>query len=184
MTIEKTEIKIYHIPNVKVGQTNNIERRMKELGHSDYEVLLTIEPNTQSMRTIWEWEVEFQKKYGFKPEHEGHYENVVRSRTKDQRGENNPMYGKQGFFNKKHTAETLQKMTESKLGENNPRWGRTTYKCISPDGEISIVSGGVKKWATERGLDVGSMRKVAIGKYKSHKGWKFEILEETNNDLS
>lgn len=53
---------IYHIPGVKIGCTDNIERRVSRQGFSDYEIL---EEYTDIYKAS-EREIELQKKYGYK----------------------------------------------------------------------------------------------------------------------
>lgn len=54
------------------------------------------------------------------------------------KGSNNPMYGKAGFANKKHTEEYKQKMSKLHSGSGNPVYGKQLkkYKWLTPSGEI------------------------------------------------
>ena len=52
---------LYHIPNVKIGCTNNPKRRIKSQGYTDYEILETHDCiDTASKR-----EKELQDEYGY-----------------------------------------------------------------------------------------------------------------------
>lgn len=52
---------IYHIKGVKIGCTGNAKRRVKEQGHTEYEIL---ETHTDIV-TASEREIQLQKEYGY-----------------------------------------------------------------------------------------------------------------------
>jgi hypothetical protein len=61
-------------------------------------------------------------------------------------------------------------------GCNNPNYGKTKYKILSPEGEVFIIDGGITNWCKSRGLNNSTLRQVAQGKYKHHKGWTAKII--------
>jgi len=89
---------------------------------------------------------------------------------------NNKTDGGEGMSGHIHTPETIAKMSAALTGENNPSWGRTTYELTDPEGNTYIVGGGFKKWCKDRNLHPGTMRQVALGKRKHHKGWTARII--------
>ena len=69
-----SEYRIYHIKGVKIGCTNNINRRMREQGFTDYKVL---EIHT-SKDIAGQREFELQKQYGYKVDNIRYSESVRR----------------------------------------------------------------------------------------------------------
>lgn len=68
------EYYIYHIPKVKIGCTNNINRRIREQGFTDYEVLeIHTDKDVAGQR-----EFELQKQYGYKVDGIRYSESVKR----------------------------------------------------------------------------------------------------------
>lgn len=63
---------------------------------------------------------------------------------------------------KKRKPESVRKSTEAKYG---------TFIVTNPLGEEFTVI-GLAPFCREHGLDQGTMSRVALGKSKSHKGWK------------
>ncbi len=53
---------IYHIKGIKIGCTNNIQRRMKQQGFVEYEIL----EEHEDMETASKREKELQKQYGYR----------------------------------------------------------------------------------------------------------------------
>ena len=51
-----------------------------------------------------------------------------------------------------------------------------TYKITEPTGEVLIVK-NLTKFCKERNLNQGNMNNVALGRYKSSKGYKVEALD-------
>ena len=69
-----SEYRIYHIKGVKIGCTNNINRRIKEQGFTDYEVLeIHTDKDVAGQR-----EFELQKQYGYKVDSIRYSESVRR----------------------------------------------------------------------------------------------------------
>lgn len=89
---------------------------------------------------------------------------------------------KKGLHRVPHSEETKKQIGEIKKEwyktNKHPLWGKTTYKLISPIGEIYIISGGWKQWCADNNLNPSNLRAVALGKRKNHKGWKAEIINE------
>ena len=69
-----SEYTIYHIPGVKIGCTNNINRRIREQGFTDYEIL---EIHT-TKDVAGQREFELQKQYGYKVDNIRYSESVKR----------------------------------------------------------------------------------------------------------
>lgn len=67
--MEKTYY-IYHIPSVKIGVSEEPEKRVKKQGYSDYEIL---ETHTDIIK-VSERERELQKEYGYKIDSSPYYE--------------------------------------------------------------------------------------------------------------
>ena len=59
---------IYHIPEVKIGCTNNLDKRMADQGFTDWEILETHEDGW----IAGDREIELQKQYGY-PVDKSHY---------------------------------------------------------------------------------------------------------------
>ncbi len=88
---------------------------------------------------------------------------------------------KQGLHQTPHSEKTKIKISKNKKEHfknktNHPMWGKTTYKIISPNGDIFIISGGWKEWCFERNLVPSNLRQVALGNRKQHKGWIASII--------
>lgn len=71
---------IYHIPGVKIGCTNNLERRIREQGFSDYELL---EQHSDKF-TSSNREKELQKQYGYRLDNIPYTESVRRIKKAQQ----------------------------------------------------------------------------------------------------
>lgn len=76
--------------------------------------------------------------------------------------------------NAKHAYDVLgvkaPKGSESKLSR--------TYVVTSPKGRVRVIK-GLKEFCRKKGLDSGTMTKVAQGKYPSHKGWNCSYGKES-----
>lgn len=115
------------------------------------------------------------KAYGYK-----HTDEAKRKISK-----NNSKY----WLGKKKSKETKNKISISKKGtkmhkntfnalrkyrNENPQYNIKTWKLISPDGEIFIISNGLQKFADKNNLMRSKLVLVAQGKRNHHKGWKCE----------
>jgi hypothetical protein len=88
---------------------------------------------------------------------------------------------KTGFHRVPHSEETkrvigAQKKQWLKDKTNHPMWGNTTYEITDPEGDIHIVSGGIKQWCKDRNLECSNLRGVAQGKRKQTKGYTAKII--------
>ena len=87
-------------------------------------------------------------------------------------GEKNPNFGNTGeksyMFGKHLSEETQRKISETKC--------KFTYKITRPDGTIDIVT-NLKEYCKQNNIDSGGMYHVASGKYKAHKGFRVEKIE-------
>jgi hypothetical protein len=79
------------------------------------------------------------------------------------------MFGNKINLGRKHTEDTKQKYKEQRC--------KTTYRLVSPDGEI-IITRFLSDISTKYNLDHSSLLKVTKGKLKHYKGWKVEIVME------
>jgi len=81
--LSQKTIYIYHIPDVKVGSTYNVKRRVMEQGYDleDVEVLYQILPNCMSFNAIWRTEQFEARKRGYPDEHDGNRIAVNRVRA-------------------------------------------------------------------------------------------------------
>lgn len=106
---------------------------------------------------------------------------------KKQSKSNSEYYKNNPDKNPMKNPETKKKVSKSRSEylKNNPEkhnmYGRTTYELTDSFGIIYIVSGGFRKWCEDRGLSPSNIRKVALGKFRHHKGWVARILEETKS---
>ena len=99
------------------------------------------------------------------------------SRTKkDLSGSNNPMYGKS------HTTKSREKISKNHInvsGKNNP--AAKTFKLISPNGEVFIVTGSIIQFCKDHNLTYNSNSFnrfinngiMTIGR---NKGWSAEYI--------
>lgn len=90
---------------------------------------------------------------------------------------------KKGLHRVPHTEDTKKIISEKKKEllkdkTKHPLWGKTTYRVISPEGEIFVISGGWKQWCIDRGLNPSNLLKVAKGQRSHCKGWKATILND------
>lgn len=81
--LSQKPIYIYHIPDVKVGSTYNVKRRVMEQGYDleDVEILYQILPNSMSFNHIWRMEQLEARKRGYPDEHDGNRLAVNRVRA-------------------------------------------------------------------------------------------------------
>ena len=81
--LSQKTIYIYHIPDVKVGSTYNVKRRVMEQGYDleDVEILYQILPNSMSFNAIWRTEQFEARKRGYPDEHDGNRIAVNRVRA-------------------------------------------------------------------------------------------------------
>ncbi|MDG1738586.1 MAG: hypothetical protein P8H92_11575 [Paracoccaceae bacterium] len=77
------EMVIYHVPNVKVGSTNDLKTRLmaQKLRPKDVEILLKVPANSASYNHIWHMEQVNARMLGLPSEHEGNRLAVNRVRT-------------------------------------------------------------------------------------------------------
>lgn len=77
------EVFIYHVPNIKVGSTYNLEDRLKAQGYdpSAVEVLYRIIPNSSSFNHIWKMEQMAARQLSLRDEHNGNRIAVNRVRA-------------------------------------------------------------------------------------------------------
>ena len=77
------EMVIYHVPNVKVGSTNDLKTRLKaqKLRPEDVEILLKVPANSASYNHLWRMEQMNARMLGLPSEHEGNRLAVNRVRT-------------------------------------------------------------------------------------------------------
>ena len=77
------EMVIYHVPNVKVGSTNDLKTRLKaqKLRPEDVEILLKVPANSASYNHLWRMEQMNARMFGLPSEHEGNRLAVNRVRT-------------------------------------------------------------------------------------------------------
>lgn len=112
---------IYHIPNVKIGCTNNPKRRVKDQGYRDYNILET----HNDIDVASKRELELQKEYGYKID-KNSYKNA-----KYQRSILNPKIAHLGGHKTKG-----EKNGQSKLTEQDVDYIRKNYKAYC------LVNGG------------------------------------------
>ena len=81
--LSRKTIYIYHIPDVKVGSTYNVQRRVMEQGYDleDVEILYRILPNCMSFNAIWRTEQLEARLRGYPDEHDGNRIAVNRVRA-------------------------------------------------------------------------------------------------------
>ena len=81
--LSRKAIYIYHIPDVKVGSTYNVKRRVMEQGYDleDVEILYQILPNCMSFNAIWRTEQLEARLRGYPDEHDGNRIAVNRVRA-------------------------------------------------------------------------------------------------------
>ena len=81
--LSQKTIYIYHIPDVKVGSTYNVKRRVMEQGYDleDVEILYQILPNSTSFNHIWRMEQLEARMRGYPDEHDGNRLAVNRVRA-------------------------------------------------------------------------------------------------------
>jgi hypothetical protein len=81
--LSRKTIYIYHIPDVKVGSTYNVKRRVMEQGYDleDVEILYQILPNCMSFNAIWRTEQLEARLRGYPDEHDGNRIAVNRVRA-------------------------------------------------------------------------------------------------------
>ena len=74
---------IYHVPNVKVGSTNNLNTRLKaqKLRLEDVEILFKVPANSSSYNHVWRMEQVSARMFGLPSEHDGNRIAVNRVRT-------------------------------------------------------------------------------------------------------
>ena len=102
-------------------------------------------------------------------------------------GENNPLYGipkteefkknlSEKMMGKTASEKTRQKMSEVKKGKNNPK--SKTYILTSPQRLEYIVTGMLKKFCVENGIEYGAMKKAARKKQTNPRrnGWSIREL--------
>jgi len=77
------EMVIYHVPNVKVGSTNDLKTRLRKqhLTLADVEVLFTVPANSATHNHIWRMEKMNARMLGLPSEHEGNRLAVNRVRV-------------------------------------------------------------------------------------------------------
>ena len=77
------EMVIYHVPNVKVGSTNDLKTRLKaqKLRPEDVEILFKVPANSSTHNHIWHMEQVNARMLGLPSEHEGNRLAVNRVRT-------------------------------------------------------------------------------------------------------
>ena len=111
-------------------------------------------------------------------------------------GERNPMFGRKhteqvkqrisklnsgrlvGDKNPSKRPEVREKLKETKLGLNNPR--SCIWKLISPQGQETIINGGIKRYFQQIGFSYISFSKKIDGIIYStrHKDWKLIKLNK------
>ena len=104
---------IYHVPGVKIGCTNNIDRRMSEQGFSEWEILEQhADPQAAGDR---EWEL--QDEYGF-PRDTRHYTQIL---AMGEKGLANVQYENRICFNSDHqkNASMAGHLAKLKYGTYN-----------------------------------------------------------------
>mgnify|MGYP003638169713 CR=1 FL=1 len=81
--LSQKPIYIYHIPDVKIGSTYNVKRRVMEQGYDleDVEILYKILPHSMSFNAIWRTEQIEARKRGYPDEHDGNRRAVNRVRA-------------------------------------------------------------------------------------------------------
>ena len=81
--LSRKTIYIYHTPDVKVGSTYNVQRRVMEQGYDleDVEILYRILPNCMSFNAIWRTEQLEARLRGYPDEHDGNRIAVNRVRA-------------------------------------------------------------------------------------------------------
>lgn len=77
------EMVIYHVPNVKVGSTNDLKTRLKaqKLRPEDVEILFKVPANSATHNHIWHMEQVNARMLGLPSEHEGNRLAVNRVRV-------------------------------------------------------------------------------------------------------
>lgn len=113
---------------------------------------------------------------------------VVKERANTIRGHKNGMYGsKRVWVNDGTNNYLIEKPIPNNLNIGRLKWitketidhplyGRTTYRLVSPSGEVFIVKENFTKWCKEKGLNNSNIRSVALGKKKHHKYWTATIV--------
>ena len=165
--IETREVIIYEIPNVKVGSTYDIKKRMRAQGNPDYRVVQVIEPNTLTVRECWEQEQDWAIRLGYEPEHEGHWLFVETFR------------GKKNLWNDLEYREMMVQYAKERW--KDPEYRKMMTEKAKRQGKQSINFQGAiinekgerfegKKQLEEAGYHPGNVYACINGKRKTHKG--------------
>jgi hypothetical protein len=179
-TICNKTIQIYHIKNVKVGSSSQVETRLKQQGYQvdDCEILHTIEPNTMAYRDVWELEQSESADRGYYVEQEQNWQIFLRQHTNHNTKDADVLAK---LVKAKNTPENKQRMSE----QTKKQWACPEKKA----GMIATLSDGrmagfknsqakpanvynredelkasgvcISVWCRENGYGVGSLSKTA-----------------------
>ena len=100
---------IYHIAGVKIGLTKDLEKRMREQGFTEWEILWQEDGDWDFGWIAGDKELELQKEYGL-PVDKRHYMVTVQMLSYDKKGRPSPLRGRS------LTEETKRKISESITG--------------------------------------------------------------------
>ena len=109
---------IYHIPGVKIGCTNDLEKRMRDQGFTEWEILETHEDGWLAGDREWE----LQDEYGFERD-KSHYMVSVQNRPK-WNDSTRHIFTKEDHVNGGKAGKGVKKSNTKKLREyasNRPR---------------------------------------------------------------
>jgi len=117
--------------------------------------------------------------YGFH-----HTEEAKKKISMSLSGKNSYMYGKQlteevkqkiskARIGKHHTEKTKKKLTKSLC--------KYTYEVTTPNGDKEIIN-NMNRYCNDNNIDQSAMQRVAMGKYKQHKGYTARILNELKKE--
>lgn len=108
---------IYHVPGIKIGCSQEVERRLIKQGYHNYEILETHEDGWHAGNR----ELELQKEYGY-PVDKIHYMNSIANFKKAT--EAPKIIQSSRFSGKSHTEESRKKTSISLMGKPRPK-----YEC-------------------------------------------------------
>ncbi len=108
----------------------------------------------------------------------------MRDNRPDQHGEKHPRYGiKLSDQLKEKIAHSVNKFYSEHpghgAGPQNAMYGKhRPYIAQCPLGNTFVITEGISIWCRERGIDCSSARRVALGKQKTARGWKFQFADQ------
>ena len=106
---------IYHVPGIKIGCSQEVERRLEKQGYAHYEILETHEDGWIAGNR----EQELQKEYGY-PVDRIHYMESIKHFKKATEAPKNIQSSR--FSGKSHTLETKIKVSQKLKGVSKPKF--------------------------------------------------------------